>query len=160
MTEFFLRSHAELLFLIDNQQTQVLKLESRTQYLMGSYQDIYPAFFQPLLDVGDFPGRAETAHIFDRTGQTFQAGLEGFEVLESQDRCRYQHSNLLGITDCLESGADGHFGLTESYVAADEAVHRAGIFHILLDGFRRPFLIGGILVHEGRFEFFLEIIVG
>ena len=81
-------------------------------------------------------------------------------MLEREDGSRYQDGNLLGIADSLECGPDSHFRLAEAHVTADQAVHRAVVLHIFLDRLRRPFLIGSILVHEGRLQFFLEIIIG
>ena len=160
MPEPFLRRHAEFLFFVDDQQTQVLELEAGTQHLVGTYQNIYLSFFQPFLDLGDFLRRPQTAHIIDRAGESLETGLEGFEVLEGEDGRRHEYGHLLGIADGLESGADGHFRLAETHVSADEAVHRAVILHILLNRLRRPLLVGGILIHEGGFELFLELVVG
>ena len=160
MAEPFLRRHAELLLLVDDQQAQVLELEAGAQHLVGADQDVDLPFFQPVLDVGDLFRRPQAAHVIDRAGESLEAGLEGFEVLEGEDGRRHQHGHLLGIADGLESSPDGHFRLAEAHVAADEAVHRAVVLHILLDRLRRPLLVGRILVHEGGFELFLEVGVG
>ena len=56
VAEFFLGGHAELLFLVDDKQSQVLEFESGAQHFVGADQNVYLSFLQPFLDVGDFLG--------------------------------------------------------------------------------------------------------
>ena len=160
MAKLLLRRHTELLFLVDDQQAQVFELEAGTENLVRADKDIYLSFLQSFLDVRYFLGGPQPADIVDRARESVQAGAESFEVLEGEDGSRYQHSHLFGIADGLEGGADGHLRLSEAYIAADEAVHRAAILHILLDRLCGTLLIGGVLIHEGRFQLFLEVVVG
>ena len=81
-------------------------------------------------------------------------------MLEGENGGRNQNSDLLAVRYRLEGRSDSHFGLTESHVSADQTVHRTGILHVLL---HRPggfFLVGRILIHKGRFQFFLQVRVG
>jgi hypothetical protein len=73
-------------------------------------------------------------------------------VLLGEDRGRRQHHDLLAGVGRLERGAQGHLGLAEADVAADQPVHRPLGLHValdLLDGFA---LVGGLLEGEGGLE--------
>ena len=160
LAELFLRRNAELLLLVDDQEAEVLELEPVAQDLMRADEDVDGTLFQTLLYISDLLGRTQTAYIFYIAGQVLQTGLEGLEVLQGKDGGRNQHRHLLGIAHRLESRADGDFRLAEADVAAHQAVHGAAFLHVLLDGFGRPLLIRRILIHERRFQFFLQIGVG
>ena len=52
----------------------------------------------------------------------------------------------------LEGGAHGDLGLAVADVAADQAVHRPGLGHVVLDRLDRRELVGRLLVGEGGLE--------
>ena len=54
-------------------------------------------------------------------------------MLKSQDGGGYQHHALLALADALEGGAQGHLGLAEAHVPAQQPVHGNGPFHVRLD---------------------------
>ena len=60
---------------------------------------------------------------------------------------------------CLESGANGYFGFTETHVSANEAIHGVGFFHVSLGRFNGFHLVGGFLVRKGRFKLALPLVV-
>ena len=81
-------------------------------------------------------------------------------MLEGQHGGGHQHGHLLAVGHGLEGGADGHFGLAEAHVAADEAVHGHVAFHVVLHlggGFH---LVGCVLVDERGFQLVLQVGVG
>ena len=80
-------------------------------------------------------------------------------MLESQDGRRNKYHNLFSVSHRLECSPYCYLGLSEPYVAAHETVHRTGLLHVVLDSPGGRFLVGGVLVHEGRFKFFLEVSV-
>ena len=127
---------------------------------MRADENVDRAFLQTLFDIGNLFGAAKPAYIFHIAGEILKAGLEGLIVLQGKDGGGNQHRHLLGIAGRLEGRADGYFRLAKSYVSADEAVHGAVILHILLHGLRRSLLIRRILIHERRFQLFLQIRVG
>ena len=116
---------------------------------MSPYYDVYLTVFQTFLYILYFPCSTQTAHIIHRTGKSFQPGSESIEMLQGEDRGRDKHGHLLAVRHGLERCPDGNFSLAESYIPANETVHRTGILHILLDGDSSQFLIGSILIHEG-----------
>ena len=54
-------------------------------------------------------------------------------MLLGQHGGRHQHGHLLAIHHGLERCTQGHFGFAVTDVAADQAVHRLGGFHVALD---------------------------
>ena len=60
----------------------------------------------------------------------------------------YQHSYLFAAVYGQESGAHGDFGLAKTDVAANQAVHRLRVGHVLQYGGDGGFLVGGFLERE------------
>ena len=81
-------------------------------------------------------------------------------MLQGQDSGGNQHRNLLAVPHRLERGPYGNFGLSEAYIPADKPVHGIGFFHVVLHRCCSALLVGGILVHERRFQLLLHIGVG
>ena len=157
LAQLFLGRYPEFLLFVDDQEPQVLEFEAASQDFVRADENVDAAFLEPLLDVRNLFRRTQPAHIFHRAGKILQAGLEGFVMLQGKDGGGHQHRHLLGVADGLERRPDGHFRLAEAHVAADEPVHGAAVLHILFHGLGGALLIRRILVHEGRFQFFLEI---
>ena len=94
------------------------------------------------------------------TGNCAEAFLEGFEVLESEHGGGREYGYLLAVLHGFEGGAHGDFCFAVAHIAAEQAVHGGGGFHILLDGGDGGELIVGLAVVEGVFKFALEFVVG
>ena len=86
------------------------------------------------------------------TGNGREALLESFEVLEGEDRGGREHGDLLVVADGLEGGAHGDFGLAVADVAAEQAIHGLGGFHVALDVGDGLSLVFGLVELEGVFE--------
>ena len=104
-------------------------------------------------------GGAEAGDHLDVDGELREALLEGFEVLEAEDGGGCEHRDLLAVLHGLEGGAHGDFGFAVAHVAAEEAVHGRGGFHVVLDGADGGELVVGLVVVEGVFELLLEFVV-
>ena len=105
-------------------------------------------------------GGAEAAHHVDRCGESGEAALERFKMLEGQHRGRRQHGDLLAVGDRLERRAHRHFGFAVADVAAQQAIHRRGTLHVALDVGDRGVLVGRLLKLECILEFALKISIG
>lgn len=81
-------------------------------------------------------------------------------MLLRQDGCRHQYSNLLACLDCLESGSDSNFCLSEPDIPTDEAVHGRGRFHVRFHLSGCPSLVRRILVWECSLHFLLPKRIG
>ena len=51
-------------------------------------------------------------------------------MLLRQNGCGHEDGYLPPVHYRLESGTDGYFRLAVAHIPADEAVHRAGLFHV------------------------------
>ena len=81
-------------------------------------------------------------------------------MLQAEYGGGHEESHLLAVRNCLESGPDGYFGLSEAYIAAHQTVHRAAVLHIPFYGYRGALLVRSVLVHKRRLELFLQVGVG
>ena len=124
---------------------------------MGADEYVYLAFFQAFPDVGEFLCRAQAAHVVYGAGEVLQALGESGVVLQRKDGGGHQDCSLLAVHCCLERRTYGYFSLSEPHVAAYQAVHGAGAFHIPLDCLGGELLIRGVFIHERGLEFFLQV---
>ena len=81
-------------------------------------------------------------------------------MLQGEYGGRHQHCRLLAVNRSLECRPDSYLRLSETYIAANQAVHGAHTFHVALDRPGRHFLVGSIFIHERRFEFLLQVGIG
>ncbi len=70
-----------------------------------------------------FAGRKRLS-ISMRTGKRLEALLERFEVLKAEHGGGREHGDLFAVAQRLERRAHHDFGLAETDVAAQQAVHR------------------------------------
>ena len=54
-------------------------------------------------------------------------------MLLGQHRGGHQNGGLLAVQDALHNGPKGHLRFAVAHVAAEEAVHGPGLFHVLFD---------------------------
>ncbi len=87
------------------------------------------------------------------TGNGREALLESFEVLEGEDGRGREDCYLLIVADRLERGAHADFGFAVTNVAAEQAVHGLGGFHVAHDILDSLGLVFGFVEFEGVFEF-------
>ena len=71
-----------------------------------------------------------------------------------------QKGALLAAHHALEGRAQGNFGLAHAHVAAEQAVHRVGLFHVLFDLGGGVELVVGLVVLKAGLEIVLPVAVG
>ena len=152
--------HAEALFLVDHQQAEILKVHVAAEQPVGADDDVDFALGElgdelPVLAIG-----AEAADHLDDDRVGGHALAEGVEVLLAEDGGGHEDGDLLAREDGFEGGANGHLRLAKADVATNQAVHRLGLFHILLRLLDRAELIGCFLKGEGGFEVPLPGVIG
>ena len=81
-------------------------------------------------------------------------------MLLGQHGRRDQDRGLQPVQHALHDGAEGHLGLAVAHVAAEQAVHRGGGFHVLFDLRDAAELVVGLLIAEGLLKFRLPGAVG
>ncbi len=151
---------AEPLFFVDDQQSEIAKLDVLRQQSVRADDDVDLAggeigdrFFLLLLG-------AKAADHLDANRKPREPLAQGLLMLKGQNRGRREERDLLAVHHRLEGAAHRHFGLAVADVAAQQAIHRRGRFHVALDVGGRGLLIDGQLVLEGVLEFLLPVRVG
>ncbi len=160
LLELLLYGHSELLFLVDDQKSEILEFNRFGYQLVGADQNIDLAVSQIGQYLLDLPGTPRSRQIFDPDGEIFKPLTERIVVLISQYGRRHQHGGLLRVAGRLEGRTHRHLGLAESDIAAYQAVHRPVALHIGLHGLRGGQLVGSILVDKRRLKLALQIRVG
>ena len=117
---------AEALLLVDDEQAEVLERDVLGQQPVGADDDVDLAGARrPSTTFRAWPGVRKRRQHLDPHRVAGEALAEGLEVLLGQQRGGHEHRHLLAVLHRLERGPDGHLGLAEADVAADQAVHRA-----------------------------------
>src|SRR5260370_27315743 len=127
---------------------------------MRADDDVHLACFEIRENLFLFRRAAETAEHFDARRKSGESFLEGFEMLKSQDGGRRENRHLLVVHYGFERGAHGDFSFAVADVAAEQAVHGLGNFHVALDVADGGDLVSSFLKLESILEFTLEIAVG
>ncbi len=127
-----LHGDAEFLFLVDNEQAEVLELHRLPDKFVCADEDINLA----LGEVGEYLaclfGGTGARQVVDTHGKIFEALGECVEMLIGKHGGGHEHSGLLAVGGCLECGTDGNLGLAEANVATHKTVHRTRRLHIAL----------------------------
>lgn len=127
LAQLLLGRHAELLLLVDHEQTEVLELDALAQYLVRADQDVDFAAFDLFENLARLLRAFEAAQVLDADGELLQPLVERTVVLQCEDGRGDQHGDLLRVGDGLEGRADRDFGLAEPDVAADQPVIGTGL---------------------------------
>ena len=154
--ETFLVFHAEPLFLVDDDESEVAELHVLLQQTVGADEHIDDARRRVLDNRFGLLGRLKSGQEGDTGGKGRKPFREVVVMLVRQQRGRHQHGHLAIFFHGLESGPHGHLGLAVPHIAADEAVHRFGGGHVIRDVFNGPALIRRFLILEGRLELVVQ----
>ena len=152
--------HPETLLLVDDDEAELAKLDVGLEQTVRADEDVHLARGGGFEDFFLLRAGAETADHLDSDGVAGHALAEGVEMLLGEDGGRDEERDLAAALDGFEGGADGDLGFAETDVAADEAVHRPGFFHVGLgvgDGFE---LVARLGEGEGALELALPGGVG
>ena len=78
-------------------------------------------------------------------------------MLPRQQRGRHHHRHLLAVECCGKGRAQRDFGLAETDVAADQAVHRPAAFEVFQRGVDGAELVLGFLIRKARAELVVDM---
>ncbi len=140
--------HPEALFLVDDQQAEILELELLGEQPVGADHAVDLAARQAVHHLARLCRREEAGQHLDPDRVAGEAVGEGVAVLLGEQRRGHEHRDLLAVLDRLEGGPDRHLGLAEPDVAAQQAVHRVGALHVGLGVVDRLALVGRLDVGE------------
>jgi len=134
-------AHAEAVLFIDDEQAQVVELGRFTEQLVRADHDVHRAVANALDGRRDLLAGAKARDLGNLDWPLGEAVHQRLVVLLGQQRGGRKKGHLPPARDGHEGRAQGHFGLAEAHVAANQAVHGAGADHVLDDG-----VDGGVLV--------------
>src|SRR5690554_1649069 len=146
--EFVFHTHAELLLLVDDQQTQIREFHLLSHQFVGADDDVDFAFSQGFERFRVLLPRYESIQQFDVYRKLLQPLFERAVMLHGQYGGGHQYRHLLAVGDRFEGGADGHLGFSESHVAAYQSVHGRFGLHVFFYGLGGCALIGGVFENE------------
>ncbi len=144
---------AEALLLIDDDEAEILESHVPGNEAVGADDEVHRAVLQSAQGFTDFGGGAEAVEQVDLDRVVGHPFAEGSPMLLRQHGRGHEDGDLLAAGDRLERGADGDLGFSKSDVAADQPVHRAGGFEVVLGFLDRAALVGGFREMEGSLEF-------
>ena len=116
---------------------------------MGADDHVDAAVGQPVDHLLGLAGREEPGQDLHPHRVAGVALGEGAEVLLGEEGGGDEDGRLHPVLHRLERGPDGHLGLAEADVAADQPVHGAVALHVVLDVADGLELVGRLLVGEG-----------
>ena len=145
-------AHPEPLLLVHHQEPELLEVDVDPEQPVGPDHHIHRSVGQSGQDrLGLGVGQEPAEHLHLHRERRIAVG-EGLGVLTGQQRRGHQDGSLKPVLDRLEHGPDGHLGLAEAHVAADQPVHGLGPLHVRFDLLDGTQLIGGLDEREGRLE--------
>ena len=86
------------------------------------------------------------------TGNGARSLFEGVVVLLCEQGGRDEDCGLTAVLYRFEGAPESDLRLAETYVAADDAIHRIVALHVLFDVLERGYLVGCFFEREARFE--------
>jgi hypothetical protein len=115
---------AEMLLLVDDDETEILELDRLAEQRVGADDDIDCALGDAFLRPRELGGGDHARGLADLDGQAAKRSEKSSEMLAREQRRRHHDRHLLAVHRGDEGGAQRHFGFAEADVAADQPVHR------------------------------------
>ncbi len=139
--ELLLVLDAEALLLVDDDKAKVVGVHIVREQAVRADEDIDRALSKALQGLL-LPGRRDEAgeHL-DVETEGRKPLIERLVVLLGENRRGAEHHDLAGGAAALEGRTQGHLGLAEAHIAAEEPVHRLRRLHIGLDVCNRRLLV-------------------
>ena len=152
---------AEALFLVNDDKAQIPELYIVGQQAVGAHHDVHGAVLQAAQRLFLLLGGAVAGQQADADGEGLHPGQRRVEVLPRQNRGRGQNGALLAAHHAFEGGAQRNLRFAKADIAAEQAVHRPRLLHVVLDLGRAGQLVGGLLVGKALLKITLPgVIVG
>ena len=137
------------LFLVNDQQAQILELDALLQQPMGADENIHLALGGVLKDgLGVFAVLIPSQHT-DAHWKPLKPTGGGLEVLVGQHGGGHQNGRLLSFQYALHHRPQGDLCLAIAHITAEQPIHGHRPFHVRLDLLDTPELVIGFL--KGKF---------
>ena len=149
----FLMTDTKPLFLVNDQQTQILADHIFGKDTMCSDHDIHRSFFQTFDCRFLLLWCPETAEQFHINWEIFHTLCKRVVMLLRQNRSRYQINNLFILLHRFERCPDCHLSLAKADISTDQPIHDLLAFHIRFRCFNGKALIVGLLIWKHFLKF-------
>ena len=160
LLEFFLMPHAEPLLLVDDAETEILELDVVLDEAVGADDHVDLAPPQLGKDLLLLLCRAEAGEQLHLDGKALHPAGGRLVVLPREDGRRAEQRALLAVHHAFKGGPERHLRLAEAHVAAEQPVHRDGVFHVRLDLVDAAELVVRLLKGEPPLKVVLPVGVG
>ena len=157
--ERFLVSDAEPLFLVHNEQTEILELDLLVEQLVRADNQIDRARLQLFEQRSLLRAGLVAREQLDCDGMTLKTLHRGQVMLPREYGRRYEDRRLLARENALHHGTQRDLGLAKADIAAQQTVHRAVGLHIVLNLGNAAQLVVGLLVGEILLELTLPRVI-
>ena len=131
--QLFLVADAEPLFLVDDDQAQVVEPHVLGEEPVGAHHNVHAAGLEPPQGFLLLLGGAEPAQQLGMDREGLHPGQDGIVVLPGQQGGGGQDGALFAPHHALEGGPESHFGFAHPHVAAEQPVHGPGVLHVVFD---------------------------
>ena len=155
--EMLLVRHAETLFFVNHDQTQILEFHIRRDQTMRADDDVNFAECKLQQNFGLLARRAEARKHFHFDRIRRKPLRECLKMLLRENGGRHKHSRLPAAHHRLERGAQGNFCFSITHITAQQTIHRTGAFHVTFDICDGGLLVIGFDVGKTIFQFFLPL---
>ena len=154
--EALLLRHAEMLFLVDDDEAEIAELDVLAEQGVRADHDVDVARLQPRLRLRRFPGSDHAGQASDLHRPGRETLAERRVVLTRQQGRRRDEGDLLARHDGNESGPERDLGLAEPDIAADQAIHGPAGGEIAQNVLDRLLLVLGLVIGKMGAEFLVH----
>ena len=144
--------HTEALFLVNDDQAQVLEHNAVRENPVGANHHVHRAGCNFFGNLAGFFRLLEAGEHANLHGEAREAFAKRLVVLLCEQGRGYEHGNLFAVLYRLECGTYGDLGFAESHVTGDEAIHGDFSLHVFLHLVDGGELVGSLVVGEGFFQ--------
>ena len=149
LLELFLVRHAEALLLVDDEQSEVLEVQSLLQQRVRADEQVDLPLRRALQNLFLLRRRLEAREHLDRHRKAAEAVDGGGVMLLRQHGGRHQDRRLLAVEHAFHHRAQRDLRFAVAHIAAEQAIHRARALHVALDLRDGAKLIVRLLIVEG-----------
>ena len=125
LLELFFMSHAETLFLINDQKPKVFEPHLIREHSMGADHDVHRAAGHPITGCIGLFRRDKTGQLPDLEWKASEPLGKAFRMLTRKQRRWRNHRHLQPTTGRHKCRPHRNFSLAKANIAANQAVHRA-----------------------------------
>ena len=150
---------AEMLLLVDDQQSQVFEVDTLAEQCMCAHDNIHATVGDVFLSLIEVFGRNQPRGLRHVHRKTFEAIRECLGMLARKQGRWDNDRHLLAVQRDRKGCAECDFGFAEADIAANQPVHRLAGIEIVQRRGDRTQLIFGFLIGETRAEFVVGALV-